>query len=300
MQRTFGSYHVELSHRDKVFYTDTGLTKGDVIDYYEKVAEHLLPALRERPLTMERYPDGIDSEGFIQKSAPAYFPDWFRRADVETSDGSQTVPVCNNSASLVYLANQACLGYHVWLSRLDRPDTPDQMIFDLDPPGDDFEPVRTAARDCLELFDELSIPAYLKTTGSRGLHVVIPLQRKYAFDAVRKVASDCARLLLERHPDRYTMAQRKNKRRGRLYLDVQRNAYGQTAIAPYSLRAKPGAPVATPIPRAALDDPDLDSRRYNAQNLFRAISGRDDPWASMRRRARSLDSLSQRLDKLQQ
>lgn len=300
MQRTFGSYRVELSHRDKLFYPEAGLSKGDVIDYYEQVAEHMLPGLRERPLTMERYPDGIGSHGFIQKSFPTHFPDWFRRADVDTSDGSQTVPVCNNTASLVYLANQACLGCHVWLSRLDRPDTPDQMIFDLDPPGDDFEPVRTAARDCLELFDELSIPTYLKTTGSRGLHVVIPLQRRHGFDAVREVASDCARLLLERHPDRYTMEQRKNKRRGRLYLDVQRNAYGQTAIAPYSLRAKTGAPVATPIAHAALDDPELDSRRYNAHNLLRAISGRDDPWASMRRSARSLNSISRRLDKLRQ
>jgi bifunctional non-homologous end joining protein LigD len=298
MRKQFGRYSVELSNRDKIFYPGISLTKGDVIDYYEKVAEFILPHIRQRPLTMERYPDGIDDEGFIQKNFPDYFPSWFERARVRTREGRQTVPVCRNRASLVYLANQGCIACHVWLSRLDRPQKPDQMIFDLDPPGSDFEPVRQAARDCLALFDELGLTGYLKTTGSRGLHLLLPLRREHSFDEVRDVATDLARVLVRRYPDRYTLEQRKDKRKGRLYLDVQRNAHGQTAVAPYSLRARPGAPVAAPIDRERLDDAGLHARFYTAKNLFRSLAQKKDPWRGLKKSARSLSVVKRDLAQL--
>ncbi len=252
---------------------------------------------------MERYPDGIGEDGFIQKRLPDHFPRWFRHATVPTRDGEQSVPLCNNQASLIFLVGQASLTQHLWLSRIDRPRQPDQMIFDLDPPEGlsakaGFERVRRAARDCLTLFDELGLPTYLKTTGSRGLHLLVPLRREEDFDRVRAFARDCAERLEARFPERYTLEQRLNKRGGRLYLDIQRNAYGQTAVAPFSLRCKPGAPVATPIHRNKLDDPDLHSQRYRLDNLFRYLGQTENPWHDMRRRAGSLEPARRRLAQL--
>jgi len=298
MKRRFGHYSFEVVHRDKVFFPDPGITKGQVLDYYEKVASYLLPHLRDRPLTMERYPDGVADEGFIQKQRPDYFPHWLQAAQVETEKGPQTVPVCGNLASLMYVVNQGCVTAHVWLSRLDRRRKPDQMIFDLDPPGNSFAPVRQAAKDCLELLDELGLPVFIKTTGSRGLHLVVPLRRHEDFDAVREFATACARVLVARYPDRYTLEQRIAKRGGRLYLDVQRNAYGQTAVAPFSLRARAGAPVACPIDRSQLWDSSLHAQSYTLKNLFRSLSHKQNPWHDMRRRASGLAGARRVLEKL--
>jgi len=297
VQRTFGRYRVDFTHLDKIFYPDDGLTKGDVIAYYEGIASRMLPHLKQRVLTMRRFPDGIAKEGFFQKNLPDHFPDWFTHTTVSTADGRQQVPVCNNLASLLYVANQGSLCQHVWLSRTDRPDHPDQMIFDLDPPEDDFASVRRAAEDCIALLDELVLPSYVKTTGSRGLHVCVPLRRREPFDEVRAFARDCARVLVARFPERYTIEQRIGKRGGRLYLDVQRNAFGQTVIAPYSLRALPGAPVATPVSRAALADKSLHARSFTLANLFDQPGRARDPWHDMRRRAHSLGPARDALDR---
>lgn len=300
MKQQFGPYSVEIGNREKVFYPGDGITKGDVIDYYRRVADRLIPHLKDRPVTLERYPDGIDEEGFIQKKFPDYFPDWFDRKRVATEQGQQTVPVCNNLASLVYLANQGSVTQHVWLSRVDRPDIPDQMIFDLDPPGDDFSSVVGAARDCLELLDELALTGFVKTTGSRGLHVMVPLRRLWNFDAVRDFARDCARVLVDRFPDRYTLEHRIENRRGRLYLDVLRNAYGQTVVAPYSLRPKAGAPVATPLERDALSNPELSAQSYRLDNIFQYLGQKNAPWSGMRRHARGLPSAANKLARILQ
>lgn len=298
MTESFGPYAVELKNLDKAMYPDCGVTKGDVVDYYRQVSDLMLPWLEDRVLTMQRFPDGIDREGFFQKNIPDYFPRWFTRQTVATSGGKQQVPVCNNLASLVYLANQGSLTQHVWLSRLGRIHYPDQMIFDLDPPDSDFEVVRRAAFDCLEIMDLLSLPAGIKTTGSRGLHVVIPLRRQQDFDTVRAFAGDCARLLVAKYPDRYTVEQRIDQRGGKLYLDVQRNAYGQTAVAPFSLRAREGAPVATPIRRRALHNPELHARSYTLNNIHRYLGQTGNPWHGLRRHARGLSQARKKLDKL--
>ena len=296
--KRYGKYNVTLTHTDKQLYDNPPLSKDDLFRHHERIAGVMLPHLKDRMLTMERYPDGIDREGFFHKRLPDYFPRWFARTAVDTEDGRQTVPVCNNPASLLYLVNQASLTQHVWLSRRDRPKTPDQMIFDLDPPRDDFEPVRRAALDCIDLLDELELPSYVKTTGSRGLHVTVPLRREHEFDEVRKFARNCARLLVMRKPDSYTLEQRISARGGRLYLDIQRNAYGQTAVAPYSLRAKPGAPVATPIAKTRLEDTNLHASYYTIANIFRYLAQVDDPWQGMKRKAKSLHKAHRKLTAL--
>jgi len=296
----YGSYTFEASNLDKVMDPNSGLTKGGVVDYYERIAEHLLPHARDRPLVLRRFPDGIEQDGFYQKQAGSHFPDWVETVRVSKSGGeTQDLVVAQRAATLAYLGDQAALELHGWLSRRDRLDHPDQLVFDLDPPGDDFGPVREAARRLhAVLEEELGLTAFVKTTGSKGLHVVTALDRSADFDAVRGFARGVAKLLAVRHSDTLTVEQRKAKRAGRLYLDTARNAYAQTAVLPYALRAKPGAPVATPLAWDELGDGSLHAQRYRVDNIFRRLAQRDDPWAGFGRRAASLKGPGETLDEL--
>lgn len=299
-RRTYGKYSFESARADKVLYPDAGITKGDVIDYYEQLADVMLPHLRERAVMIRRFPDGIAGEGFYQKQVSDHFPDWINTTRVSRSSGEdQELVVVRNTATLAYLADQGTLELHTWLSRRDAPDHPDSLVFDLDPPSaDDFGAVRATARGLRELLDELELPAFLKTTGSKGLHVIVPLRPEEPFDPVRDFARQVAGHLVERHPDERTVEQRKEKRGGRVYVDVGRNAYAQTAIAPYSLRARPGAPVATPLAWEELGEGDLRSDRYTLTSVVRRLAQRHDPWAGWRRRACTLTRARQRLAEL--
>ncbi len=289
---------VEISREDKLFYPDDGFTKGDVIEYYRKIAEVMLPHMKDRPISMQRFPDGIWSEGFYQKDVPDYFPNWMERVRVEKTGGHNCQVVCNSAAALVYLANQACLTPHLWLSRKDAPDNPVEMIFDLDPPeGGEFDAVRKAARDVRELCGEIGLSAFLKTTGSKGLHVTLPLDGAMAFDEVREVARRMAVVVARRHPDEVTTQQRKDRRRGRVFLDYLRNAYAQTVVAPYALRALPGAPVATPIDWDELDD--AGPQTYTMRNIFHRLGQKDDPWKNMNRHRQSLIYAAEKLKAFQ-
>ncbi|MEJ2563876.1 MAG: non-homologous end-joining DNA ligase, partial [Anaerolineales bacterium] len=275
---------------DKVIFPNRGITQGDLIHYYRRMAETMLPYMEGRPLTMQRFPDGIQNEGYYQRKASDYFPDWITRVSVMVEEDGSEHPqvICDSEATLVYLVDQGLITPHIWLSRADKLDYPDKLIFDLDPPGDDFEPVRMAAQSLHELLDELGLAAFVMTTGSRGAHVVAPLDRSADFDAVRGFAKDVAKMLAHRHPDRLTVEARKNKREGRLFLDYLRNSYGQNSVAPYAVRAKPDAPVATPIGWGELSDPDLHSQSYTLENIFRRLGQKEDPWKGMMRHARSL------------
>jgi bifunctional non-homologous end joining protein LigD len=290
-----GRRTVEVSNPDKVLYPDDGITKGDLLDYYRRVAERMLPHLRGRPVAMERYPDGIDGERIFQKDVPGHFPGWIDRAKVPKEGGTLQQVVCGEAATLVYLANQACITPHVFLSRVDRLDHPDQLIFDLDPAGDDFDGARRAALALRSLLEELKLPSFAKTTGGKGIHVTVPLDRRADFDTVRRFARDAAAVLAARQPDRLTTEQRKQQRKGRLYLDVMRNAYAQTAVPPYAVRARPGATVATPLDWSEVEDPSL---RPSSFTIASVIERTGDPWAGLRRRGRSLSRARQRLDAL--
>ena len=296
--RRFGPYTVETSNEDKLLFDDPAISKGALMDYYESVAAHFIRHATDRPLTMQRFPDGINEDGFFQKQIGDYFPGWIDRAVVATEDGEQEQVVCNNKATLVYLANQACITPHVFASRTDRLDVPDRLVIDLDPPGEDFGPVRRAAKQCKRLLDELELNSFVKTTGSRGLHVVVPLRRECGFDVVRKFARSIASLLASRHCEELTIEQRKSKRRGRLYLDVGRNAYGQTTVATYAIRALAGAPVATPIDWCELDDHSLTARSFDLKSVPRRIAKSGDAWHNLARSAQSLPAASRRLDSL--
>ncbi|MDX3242024.1 DNA polymerase domain-containing protein [Streptomyces sp. ME18-1-4] len=319
-----GRRTVEVHRPDKVLFPAgedaKEYTKGDLVAYYRSVAAFMLPQLRGRPLMLERHPDGIDGPRFMQKNTPAHYPEWITRVEVAKEDGTVCHTVCDDSATLAFLADQACLTLHRWLSRAGRVDRPDLMVFDLDPADDaPFAAVREAAGWLGELLRELRLPSALMTTGSRGLHVVVPLDGSHGsdgsdgsdrsnssdgsggseglgFEEVRGFARDAAELLVAEHPDRLTTAARIKDRGNRLYLDVQRNAYAQTAVAPFTVRARPGAPVATPITWEQLDDPELGPRRWTIADA--AEQARTNPWSGVTWRGRALGPARRRLDAL--
>jgi bifunctional non-homologous end joining protein LigD len=213
----FGHLTVALSNTDKVFFPDEGFTKGEVIGYYHEIAERIMPYLRGRPMAMARYPDGIDGERIFPTNTPGHFPGWVRMAEVSKQGGTLRHVVCDNAFTLVYLANKGCIEVHVFGSRADRIDRPDQVVFDLDPAGArDFPLACQTALGLRELLEgTLGCTAYVRTTGGKGLHVHVPLDRRAGFDDVRAFARAVARRLEDARPHELTTAQRKDARSGR-------------------------------------------------------------------------------------
>ncbi|MEV8524337.1 non-homologous end-joining DNA ligase [Streptomyces sp. NPDC052000] len=273
------------------------ITKGDLVTYYRQIAPFMLPHLRGRPLMLERLPDGLDGPRIMQKNTPANFPEWITRVEVAKEGGSVVHTVCDDTATLVFLADQAAITLHRWQSRTPQLDHPDRLVFDLDPSEDsDFDTVRSAAHLVRELLDDLGLASGVMTTGSRGLHVVALLNGSHGFDDVHDFAKRAADVLAAAHPEHLTTAVRKKERGGRLYLDVQRNAYAQTSVVPYTVRAKEGAPVATPLAWEQLDDPALSARRWTITDA--ADQARTDPWSELPRRGRSLGPARRKLEEL--
>lgn len=290
-----GSVSVKLSRRDKVLFPADGITKGELVDYYLAVAPVLLPQVRDRPVSFERRPDGIAGPGFFQQAASEHFPDWIKRARVEKEEGAIEHVLCQDEATLAYLANQAAITLHAWLARADVPQRPDQMLFDLDPPGADFAAARRTALALRTLLDELGLPALVKTTGGRGLHVIVPLVRRQDADTVRAFARSVADVLERRDPKHLTTEVRKNQRHGRLYLDISRNAYAQNAVVPYSVRTRDGAPVATPLAWEELEDEQLRPEHFTLRTVPDRIA-EADPWRDPPAPVGSLREPSRRLE----
>jgi bifunctional non-homologous end joining protein LigD len=292
-------HDVKITRSDKILFPEDGITKQDLIDYYHRIAPWILPHLEGRPLAMERYPDGIDKPGFFQKTAPFYYPGWIKTVTIKKKTGGTVRHVvCDDAATLVYLANQACVTPHIWLSRTDKLDYPDQMVFDLDPSEDNFEPVKTTAQSLKELLEWLGLPAYLKTTGSRGLHVAVPLKRTESFDSVRAFARVLARVVVSQEPGQRTLEQRKNMRRGRLFVDTNRNAYAQTVAPAYAVRARRGAPVSVPLDWSELRRKNLRPDGVTIRSVFDRLAEVGDFWADFWRRGASLNRARQKLEKL--
>jgi bifunctional non-homologous end joining protein LigD len=299
---TSGGVTVQLSHMDKVFFPDDDLRKGDLIDYYRMVAPRMLPYLRDRPIVMARYPDGVTGEAILQKNVSRYFPDWVKRVEVERigRGGAVCQVVCDRPETLIYLANQACIELHVLLSRVAALYRPDQLVFDLDPPAEDgFDDARRCALDLRRLLEEdLGLTTYVKTTGGKGLHVHVPLRADEGFDPVRDFARAVSELMIRDAPDRLTLEQRVDQRGNRIYLDVQRNGYAQMAVAPYSVRARRAAPVATPLQWAEVEDTELNPRRFTMRTMGDRLATTQDPWAGMSRHRRGLAAARRRLKSL--
>jgi bifunctional non-homologous end joining protein LigD len=287
---------IKFSHLDKVLFPEAGITKGVLIEHYQAVSERMLPYVKDRPMAVARYPDGIGAASFFQQAAPAHTPSWVKRVTVPKEGGEITHLLCQDEQTLAYLANQAAVVLHTWLSRVDRPDRPDQLLFDLDPPNG-FDQARHAALALHEVLNDLGLPSLVKTTGGRGLHVSVPLVRRYDADELREFARSVSSILESREPDRYTSEVRKNKRAGRLYLDISRNAYAQLAVAPYSVRATADARVATPLGWSELDDEALIPSRFTLRTMARRLA-EADPWRDAPEPVSSLSPARQRVNEL--
>ncbi|QQR48624.1 non-homologous end-joining DNA ligase [bacterium] len=285
-----GRYVVEVPGPEKIWFPKSKITKGDIVAYYRDISPFMLSFTKNRLLTMHRFPGGIDQEGFYQKNVGDYFPDWLLSKKIKNKEaGYTTYAVCNNAASLAYIATQGCITPHVWLSKIDKLNYPDRMIFDLDPAGTNVAAVRWAAKQLHDLLTELGIPSFLMTTGSRGFHVVVPLKRLATFEAVRAYARDVATILVERYPSKLTINPRKEARTHKILIDCMRNSYGATAVAPYAVRAIEKAPVAAPIFWEELAR--MTPQRFTINNIFERLTHEENPWHDFTKVATRLKDL---------
>jgi bifunctional non-homologous end joining protein LigD len=291
---TVSGKKIELTHQNKILFPKSKITKGDLISYYTWISKWMLPLIKDRPISMHRFPNGISQEGFFQKNASDYFPKWVCQKSIQSKGkGKMTMVIGGDKPTLVYLANQACITPHIWLSRTDKPDYPDRMIFDLDPPGKDFAPVKKGAQVIKELLDALKLKSFLMTTGSKGLHVVIPIKREFNFTEVRKIAKKIAEACVEKEPKLFTVQHRKAKRGKLIFIDYLRNGFGQTAVAPFAVRAYEKAPIALPIDWKEL----LRLQSSDAYHLGNIKDKNLSAWKGFNRSSSSLKKLAQKIAK---
>lgn len=285
---------ITITHPDKVLFPADGITKGDLVEYYQSIAPRMIPLVRDRPLHMNRFPGGIAWNPIQQKRVPDTFPAWIDRATVDLQKGGTiTHAMIDNTATLVYLANYNMITAHVWLSRFQAPNQPDLLIFDLDPADEDFDLVRNTALTLKAMLEDLKLIPFVKTTGSRGLHVVVPITVGPTFEETHLFGDSMAQRLAASDPDHLTTEFLKQKREGRLFLDINRNAYAQTVVAPYSVRARRGAPIAVPIAWSDVESHKLRPDGVTIRNISEWLRGRYDPWQSMESSRRSLPPLTE-------
>ena len=277
-----------ITHPEKVLFPDDGITKGDLARYYEAMAPVILPHLRGRPITMERYPSGIGHKGFWQKDVSKGFPAWLQRVEVPKKDGIVHHPVVTDTQSLLWITNQNAITHHVWASRIPRLNYPDLCVFDLDPSTDDVAAVRAAAIGLRDLLEELGLPSWVKTSGSKGFHIVVPIDGKTDIGAVARFADAVGRLFVSLAPDQLTQEFNKADRRGRLYIDTGRNGYSATFAAAYTVRARTGAPVSAPCTWDEVERGAVEPRSFTLRTMPERIATVGDLWADVLGRGRSL------------
>jgi bifunctional non-homologous end joining protein LigD len=287
-----------ITHPEKVLFPKDGITKGELAGYYEAIAPVMLPHIKLRPVTMERFPAGIDQEGFLQKDVSKGYPAWLRRVEVPKKGGTVHHPLVTDTRSLLWLANQNSITPHVWTSRAPGLYQPDICVFDLDPSEEDPAVLRAAAIALRDLLDELGLPSWVKTSGSKGFHIVVPLDRKADFDAVSGFASAVGRVLVARDPDHLTQEFAKADRGGRILVDTARNRYGATIAAAYAVRARPGAPVSAPCTWEEVERGVAEPRTFTLRTMAERVAAVGDLWSGLRRRGRSLTRPIARLRRL--
>jgi len=291
---------VKITNRDKLFWPDEGYTKGDLIDYYLAVAPFLLPYLEDRPLVLTRYPDGITGKSFFQKDAPAFVPDWLRLETLWSEGSERDIRyfALEDDAGLAYVANMASIPLHVWSSRIGSLERPDWCILDLDPKGAPFTHVVRVARAIRELCDAAGLPSYPKTSGSTGLHVLIPLGARYTHEQSRGMAELLARWVVRKLPDIATVRRQVQARDGKVYVDYLQNGRGRLLVAPYSARPVRGATVSMPL-RWEQVTSRLDMRRYTIKTVPHLLAKQKaDPLAGVLREAADLPAALERLAEL--
>ena len=280
-----------LTHKDKILFPKSGITKQQVFHYYDNIAIDILPYLKDRPLTMQRFPKGIGDKGFFQKHAPDYFPDWIPTIKVKKVNGWVNHIVCNSKDTLLYLVNQYVLTFHIALSKTEKIDFPDKLIFDIDQPKGNFRlAVKEAKALRHHLEEKLNLKAYVMTSGSEGLHIAVPLKANKHFEVVRIFAKQTANYICDNNPSEFTITRRKDKREGRLYIDFLRNSYAQTSVVPFSIRALENAPVATPLHWDELNDATLNAQSYTIETIFNRLEIKNNPWEDFEQNAEDLSN----------
>jgi bifunctional non-homologous end joining protein LigD len=293
---------VAISHPEKVLFPDDGITKGDLCAYYEAMAPLMLPHITGRPVTMERFPAGIAKKGFIHKDVAKGFPDWLERIPVERRDekdpGTVHYALANDARALVWMANQNSVTPHVWCSRVPHVQQPDLCVFDLDPPGDDPTPLRAAALAVRDLLEELGLPSFVKTSGSKGFHIVIPLEGEADYERSWRFAHGAGAVLVKRHRDLLTQEFIKVDRDGRIFVDTGRNGMGATFAAVYAVRPKPGAPVSAPCTWEEIESQAVAPRTFTLRTMPARIAAVGDLWSGIERRRCSLGAALKTLEGL--
>jgi bifunctional non-homologous end joining protein LigD len=270
-----------ITHPEKVLFPDDGITKGELAAYYEAVAPIMLPHIRARPVTMERYHRGIAEKGFFQKNV-SKGPEWLERVEVPKKDGTVHYPLVHDTRSLLWLVNQNCITPHVWTSRAPNLEYPDLCVFDLDPIKEEPEVLRATALRLRDLLLELGLESWVKTSGSKGFHIVVPLDGKIASDEVWRFGEAVGSALVERDPAHLTQEFSKVDRAGRIYIDTGRNGYGATFAAAYAVRPKTGAPISAPCTWEELGRGDAEPRAFTLRGMARRIDALGDPWSNLR------------------
>ncbi len=290
---------IKFTHLNKELFPE--IKKKKFIDYYEKVSDRIVKILKDRPVVLKRYPRGINKVGFYQKNASDYFPKWIKTKEVnDKQSGKTNYTIVNKKNTLLYLANQDTITFHMWLSRLKNLNKPDRAVFDLDPPeGKDFKLVYKGAKAIKTLMGELNLKVFVMTSGSKGLHIVIPLDEKSDYEKVRKFMQDAAEYLAKKYNKDFTVEQRKNKRKSRLFLDTARNAFGQTQVCPYTIRARAKAPIAVPLEWNEIS-PNFNPQKYTINNISERLKQKKDPWKSFSKGKQSLDKPIERLKEMQE
>jgi bifunctional non-homologous end joining protein LigD len=287
-----------ITHPEKVLFPADGITKGDLAAYYEAVAPVMIPHIKNRPVTMERFPAGIGKKGFIQKDVSKGFPDWLERVEVPKKDGVVHHPLVTDTRSLLWLANQNSITPHVWVSRAPDLYHPDICVFDLDPSVDDDEGLRAAALALRDVLEELGLPSWVKTSGSKGYHIAVPLDARTETGDVAGFAHAVGTLLVVRHPKTLTQEFHKKDRGRRILVDTGRNGYSATFAAAYAVRARPGAPVSAPCTWEEIEHGTVQPKTFTLRNMEERIEQVGDLWSDMRRRKRSLNAPLERLRRI--
>ena len=290
---------VPITHPEKVLFPADGITKAELARYYETIAPLMLPHIRNRPITMERFHRGIGQPGFFQKDVIKGFPDWLKRVEVPKHGGTVHHPVANDVRSLLWLANQNSITIHVWPSRTTKLYNPDVCIFDLDPSKDDENEILCAvAIQLRDLLSELGLPSWIKTSGSKGFHIAVPLDSKSDYGEVARFAHHTGRLLVQRHPSTLTQEFSKADRGGRILVDTGRNGYSATFAATYSVRARPGAPVSAPCTWHEVESCTVGPRTFTLRTMSERTEKVGDLWEDMLGTRRSLRRPIEKLRKL--
>ena len=272
---------VVVTHPDKVMFPDEGITKGDLVGYYDFIAPVMLPHIERRPITMERFNRGVGTAGFFQKNVSRGFPAWLERVEVPKKGGTVNHPLVTDARSLRWLANQNCVTMHVWPSRAPRLERPDVCVFDLDPADEDQKTLRQAALRLRDLLGELGLASWIKTTGSKGFHIVVPLDESVDWGEASWFAHHAGAELVRRDPEHLTQEFSKVDRGGRIYVDTGRNGYSATFAAAYTVRAKPGAPVSAPCTWDEIKRGKITPRSFTLKTMRKRIDATGDLWADL-------------------